>query len=65
MRKNPARVLFALQSATQRHPDLRVGQLLCIAMRNNERNLDLSIVEDDDLSDLLDRLKGQGSNKPE
>lgn len=62
MRKNPARVLAAIQSITESHPELRVGQIICIAMRNNERKLDLFNVEDDELAHLLGQVfKGQGS----
>lgn len=64
MRKNPARVLAAIQSVTQKHPELRVGQILCIAMRNNGRNLDLFNIEDDDLVQLLGQVfdRPQGSS---
>lgn len=66
MRTNPVRVLAAIQSVTQKHPELRVGQLLCIAMRNNGRQLDLFNISDDDLVQLLSQVFGaEGAFKAE
>lgn len=61
MKRNPARVLSAIQAAITKHPDLRVGQLLCIAMRDNGRDLDLFNVEDDALAQLLGLVEEQRS----
>jgi hypothetical protein len=64
--KNPARVLSAIQLALQKNPELRVGQLLCLALRSNGRGLDMFHVEDDDLASLLGQLQnGKGSAVPE
>lgn len=56
IRRNPARVLAAIQAVSQKFPELRIGQLLCVAMRNNGRQLDLFNVEDDALVELLGRM---------
>lgn len=53
VKRNPARVLAAIQATLEKHPELRVGQLLCVAMRENGRDLDLFNVEDDDLAQLV------------
>lgn len=52
--RNPQKVLEAIHSASKRYPDLRIGQLLCVAMRNNGHNFDLFNVEDEALAELLD-----------
>ena len=51
--REPQKVLEALHAASKRYPDLRIGQLICVAMRNNGRDFDLFNVEDENLADLL------------
>ena len=52
----PQKVLEALHAASKRFPDLRMGQLVCVAMRNNGHNFDLFNVEDEDLVELLNGM---------
>lgn len=54
--RDPQKVLEAIHAASKRFPDLRIGQLLCVAMRNNGRNFDLFNVEDEDLAELLNSM---------
>jgi hypothetical protein len=54
--RNPQKVVEAIHTASKRYPDLRIGQLICVAMRNNGRNFDLFNVEDEDLAALLDAV---------
>jgi hypothetical protein len=56
-RNSTQNVLEALHAASKRFPDLRVGQLICVAMRNNGRNFDLFNIEDENLAALVNALK--------
>lgn len=64
MNRSPEKVLGAIQAASKRNPDLRIGQLICVAMRNNGRALDLFNVEDEDLALLLDAIRAKLSLSP-
>jgi hypothetical protein len=54
--RNPQLVLEAIHAASKRFPDLRIGQLICVAMRNNGRDFDLFNVEDENLAELLNAV---------
>lgn len=63
-RNNLSRVLTSIQNTAEKHPRLRLGQLLCLAMRENGSGLDLFHVSDDELAVLVEAL-GQRSIRPE